>query len=91
MVRLDEEKGRLQSQIGQDVEQQNSDLTSLFSLIRTFFSEIVEEVIDRKALPTVSPNKEGHLEFKAEILDDSGNSTNADKGHTYRIHLTFLK
>jgi len=81
---LGEEKGHLQSKIEQDVEQQNSDSTSLFSLIRTFFSEIVEEVIDRKALLTVSPNKDGHLEFKAEILDDSGNSTSADKGHTYK-------
>jgi uncharacterized protein YydD (DUF2326 family) len=81
---LGEEKGHLQSEIEQDVEQQNSDSTSLFSLIRRFFSEIVEEVIDRKALLTVSPNKEGHLEFKAEILDDSGNSTSADKGHTYK-------
>jgi len=49
---LGEEKGHLQSKIEQDVEQQNSDSTSLFSLIRTFFSEIVEEVIDRKALLT---------------------------------------
>lgn len=32
----------------------------------------------------MSPNKEGHLEFKAEILDKSGNTTSADLGHTYR-------
>jgi len=32
----------------------------------------------------VSPNKEGHLEFKAEILDESGNATSADRGNTYR-------
>jgi uncharacterized protein YydD (DUF2326 family) len=81
---LSEEKGHLQSQIEEDVEKQNSDSTSLFSLIREFFSEIIEEVIDRKALLTVSPNQKGHLEFKAEILDDSGNSTSADKGNTYR-------
>jgi len=81
---LSEEKEHLQSQIEEDVERQNSDSTSLFSLIRGFFSEIVEEVIDRKALLTVFPNKEGHLEFKAEILDDSGNSTSADKGNTYK-------
>lgn len=81
---LSEEKEHLQSQIEEDVERQNSDSTSLFSLIRGFFSEIVEEVIDRKALLIVSPNREGHLEFKAEILDDSGNSTSADKGNTYK-------
>ncbi|EOJ9641838.1 DUF2326 domain-containing protein [Enterobacter hormaechei] len=81
---LTEERGHLQTQIEADVEKQNSDQDSLFSAIRLFFSEIVEEVIDRKALLSVSPNQAGHLEFKAEILDESGNATSADLGHTYR-------
>jgi uncharacterized protein YydD (DUF2326 family) len=81
---LAESKEQLQAQIEDDVEQQNSERESLFSAIRLFFSEIVEEVISRKALLSVSPNREGHLEFKAEILDESGNATSADLGHTYR-------
>lgn len=81
---LTEDLGHLQTQIEANVEQQNSDQNSLFSSIRLFFSEIVEEVIDRKALLSVSPNQVGHLEFKAEILDESGNATSADLGHTYR-------
>ena len=81
---LTEERGRLQTQVEADVEKQNSDKSSLFSIIRLFFSEVVEEVINRKALLSVSPNKEGHLDFKAEILDESGNATSADLGHTYR-------
>lgn len=81
---LTEECGRLQMQIEADVEKQNSDQNSLFSAIRVFFSEIVEEVIDRKALLSVSPNQAGHLDFRAEILDESGNATSADLGHTYR-------
>lgn len=81
---LTEECGHIQTQIETDVETQNSNQSSLFSSIRLFFSEIVEEVIDRKALLSVSPNQAGHLEFKAEILDESGNSTSADLGHTYR-------
>lgn len=81
---LTEECGHLQTQIEADVEKQNSDQDSLFSAIRVFFSEIVEEVIDRKALLSVSPNQAGHLEFRAEILDESGNATSADLGHTYR-------
>lgn len=81
---LAEERNHLQTQIEANVERQNSDQESLFSTIRIFFSEIVEEVIDRKALLSVSPNKEGHLEFKADILDESGNATSADLGHTYR-------
>jgi len=81
---LNEECGHLQTQIEADVEMQNSDQNSLFSAIRLYFNEIVEEVIDRKALLTVVPNQAGHLEFKAEILDESGNSTSADLGYTYR-------
>ncbi len=81
---LTDEKARLQTQIETEVEQQNADKTNLFSSIRLFFSEIVEDVIDHKALLSVPSNKEGHLEFKAEILDESGNATSADLGHTYR-------
>lgn len=81
---LMEERSHLQTQIEEDVERQNSTQDSLFSVIRVYFNEIVEEVIDRKALLSVSPNQQGHLEFKAEILDESGNATSADQGHTYR-------
>ena len=82
--RLEEQLGNLQAQIETDVEKQNTDGQSLFASIRLFFSEIVEEVIDRKALLSVFPNTLGHLEFRAEILDESGNATSADLGHTYR-------
>ncbi len=81
---LQEELGHLQADIEPDVEQQNSDPSCLFSSIRLFFSEIIEEVIDRKALLSASLNSVGHLEFKAEILDESGNTTSAGMGNTYR-------
>jgi uncharacterized protein YydD (DUF2326 family) len=81
---INEEREHLQTQIEDDVEKQNSDDKSLFSTIRVFFNDIVEDVIDRKALLSVSPNKGGHLEFKVEILDEAGNTTSADKGHSYR-------
>lgn len=81
---LTEDRGRLQTEIETNVEAQNADKSSLFSTIRLFFNEIVEEVVDRKALLSVSPNQQGHLEFKAEILDEAGNATSADMGHTYR-------
>lgn len=74
----------IQSQIEADVEQQNTDKSSLFSSIRVHFSDIIEEVISRKALLSVSPNSQGHLEFRADILDEAGNMTSADLGHTYR-------
>ncbi|MBL8679408.1 MAG: DUF2326 domain-containing protein [Myxococcales bacterium] len=79
-----EELGHLQTRIEQDVEQRNSEKTSLFSKIRLYFSEIVEAVINRKALLSVAPNQHGHLEFRVEILDESGNPTSADHGNTYR-------
>lgn len=81
---LAEERSHLQTQIEFNVEEQNSDQSSLFSTIRLFFNEIVEEVINRKALLSVSPNQLGHLDFRAEILDEGGNATSADLGHTYR-------
>lgn len=81
---LAEQRGHLQTEIEANVEAQNADKSSLFSTIRLFFNEIVEEVVDRKALLSVSPNQQGHLEFKAEILDEAGNVTSADMGHTYR-------
>ncbi|MBS9439726.1 DUF2326 domain-containing protein [Photorhabdus noenieputensis] len=81
---LSEECSHLQSKIENNVESQNSDQASIFSQIRLYFSEIVDTVISRKALLSVSPNREGHLLFKAEILDESGNATSADLGHTYR-------
>jgi uncharacterized protein YydD (DUF2326 family) len=81
---LREEQAALQVQIEANVEEQNSDKESLFLAIRVFFNEIVEEVISRKVLLSVSPNGQGHLEFRADILDESGNTTSADLGHTYR-------
>ncbi|WP_341710734.1 DUF2326 domain-containing protein [Limnobacter sp.] len=75
---------KLQSDIETDVEFQNTNKSSLFSLIRLYFSEIVEGVLAHKGLLSVSPNEKGHLEFRAEILDDQGKSTSADLGHTYR-------
>jgi uncharacterized protein YydD (DUF2326 family) len=81
---LKEEKNQLQTKIETNVELQNTEKRSRFSVIRVRFSEIVENVIDRKALLSVSPNLQGHLEFRADILDDSGNTTSADLGFTYR-------
>ncbi|MCY1669600.1 DUF2326 domain-containing protein [Novosphingobium sp. SL115] len=81
---LQEEKIHLQSAIEADVEAKSANAHSLFSTIRLYFNEIVEEVIDSKALLNVSVNRNGHLEFKAELLDEAGNATSADRGHSYR-------
>ena len=75
---------KLQAKIEENVEEQNSKTGGCFAKIRGLFSEVIEEVIDRKALLTVKSNQLGHLEFKAEILDEAGNATSADKGNSYR-------
>lgn len=82
---LSEECTHLQSKIEINVEaQQSAEGSSLFSSIRQFFSEIIEDVTAHKALLSVYPNKEGHLEFKAEVLDEADKATSADLGHSYR-------
>lgn len=81
---LSEEKNSLQLKIEKDVEFQNANKESLYSNFRLSFNEIIEKVIKRKALLSVSINREGHIEFSAEILDDTGNATSASLGHTYK-------
>ena len=79
-----EEKVHIQKQIEEDVERQNTTKTSFFNRVRQFFNEIVVAVLDRSALLSVSPNALGHLQFSAEILDETGRATSADAGHTYK-------
>jgi uncharacterized protein YydD (DUF2326 family) len=81
---LAEEKIHLQTEIEAEVEARSADKDSLFSSIRLYFNEIVEEVIDSKALLSVGVNQQGHLEFGAELLDEAGNATSADRGHSYK-------
>ncbi len=81
---LAEERTHLQAAIEADVEARNADGESLFSRIRLFFNEIVEDVIDQKALLSVVVNQAGHLDFRAELLDDAGNATSADRGFSYK-------
>lgn len=75
---------RLQESIEEDVESQSSNQESVFSAIRLFFNEIIEEVISRRAILTVVQNKQGNLDFRVEILGEEGESTSADVGATYR-------
>lgn len=81
---IEEEKTHLQAAIEADVEAKNANLGGLFSRIRIFFNEIVEEVIDKQALLSVVVNKAGHLEFRAELLNEAGIATSADRGFSYK-------
>lgn len=81
---LEEEKTHLQAGVEADVEAKNADASSLFNRIRIFFNEIVEEVIDQQALLSVVVNQFGHLDFRAELLNDAGIATSADRGFSYK-------
>ena len=81
---LEEEIAHLKAQVESNVDETNRSTGSLFSAIRLAFSEVVEEVISQKALLRVFTNTAGHMEFRVEILDESGNTTSASAGHTYR-------
>lgn len=81
---LEEERNHLQAAIEADVEAKNADVSSLFSRIRIYFNEIVEEVIDQQALLSVVVNQLGHLDFRAELLNDAGIATSADRGFSYK-------
>ncbi|WP_394274825.1 DUF2326 domain-containing protein [Luteococcus sp.] len=80
-----EEKTHLESALEREFEEKNSPGTdSVYRTIRLLFDEIIEEVLDQNALLTVSLNQQYHPEFEAEILDESGNATSAQRGHTYK-------
>ncbi|KQX34237.1 hypothetical protein ASD04_16470 [Devosia sp. Root436] len=81
---LKDDKSHLQSAIEAEVEAKNADEQSLFSRIRIYFNEIVQDVIDHQALLSVVVNQYGHLDFRAELLNDAGIATSADRGYSYK-------
>jgi uncharacterized protein YydD (DUF2326 family) len=75
------------NEVVQAVEENISSSTrqeSRYRKIRLEFGEIVKAVLDRPAVLSCALNKEGNIEFRAEILDEAGTTTSADDGHTYR-------
>lgn len=76
---------KLDIQIQDEIDRVSStEQTGLFSCLRREFDDIVFEVINRHGVLSVSVNKEGHAEFRADILGQGGMSTNQDEGSTYR-------
>lgn len=56
----------------------------VYTEIRVRFDAIVKTVLDQNALLTVSLNQAHHPEFDAQILDETGRETSAQRGHTYQ-------
>ena len=78
------QKEDLETLIEENYQKNTLDKNSIFSLIRIFFNEIIEEVIGRKALLNVALNNEYHLIFSVEVLDEIGVVTSADQGTSYQ-------
>lgn len=74
----------LHEEVREAVDNAKEDSEGRFSAIRRHFSEFIETVLGRKALLKVNVNSNGHVEFDAVILDDAGDATSADDGHTYK-------
>lgn len=79
-----DELSHLDTLLERNVEITNADPENVLSRIRRLFNQLVERVIDRKALLTVSLNNENHPVFDAQILDDDETPTSAVQGHTYK-------
>lgn len=81
---LKERLHTIEAKIIGNIEIESKNEESLFSKLRLYFNEIVQEVIDKKVLLSVRLNNSRHIEYDVEILDTSGHSTNENFGHSYR-------
>jgi uncharacterized protein YydD (DUF2326 family) len=54
-----------------------------YESIRGYFDQIVFKVVDRHANLFSRVNKEGHLEFEVEVLDDKAKPSSAGDGFSY--------
>ncbi|MCK5804934.1 MAG: DUF2326 domain-containing protein [Lentisphaeria bacterium] len=56
----------------------------VYRRVRLDFGEVIKSVLDRAAVLSCSLNNEGNIEFRSEILNESGTATSEDDGHTYK-------
>lgn len=52
--------------------------------IRRYFRDIIRRTLNQDAVIFTDINSNGNLDFRAEILDEKGNTTSRDKGSTYK-------
>jgi uncharacterized protein YydD (DUF2326 family) len=81
---LDEELGGLETEVEDAINSASGDPTSRFEAIRSYFAEIVAEVVGEGAVLGISMNSEGGIEFPAEFVNPSGVATSEDRGTSYR-------
>lgn len=81
---LDKEFGALQNEVEDAIGEASGDPTSRFEAIRSYFSEIVAEVVGEGAVLGISMNEQGGIEFPVEFVNPSGVATSEDRGTSYR-------
>ncbi|MDR1873136.1 MAG: DUF2326 domain-containing protein [Deltaproteobacteria bacterium] len=74
----------LKESVNDDIYIHKSNNTSIYSQIRLYFSEIIENVLSRKAILSVLINKAGHLKFRGSMLNESGSSIVPTNRSPYR-------
>jgi uncharacterized protein YydD (DUF2326 family) len=81
---IQERKNHLQTAIEVDVQTQAENTKSRYTEIQRYFDEIVHSVLDEHALLSVSVSSTGSLKFSADIVDESGGTTSAGRGFTFK-------
>lgn len=81
---LSREYDQLQTVVEDELAQLSQDEKSRFGHIRRFFAEIISDVIGEQAILSMTLNNAGGVDFRAELMSDSGVATSGDKGTSYR-------
>ncbi len=81
---LSQEFDQLQTVVEDELDELSQDDDSRFGEIRRYFADIVAAVIGEQAILSMTLNKSGGVEFRAELMGASGAATSGDKGTSYR-------
>jgi uncharacterized protein YydD (DUF2326 family) len=81
---LSQEFDQLQTVVEDELDELSQDDDSRFGEIRRYFADIVAAVIGEQAILSITLNKSGGVEFRAELMGASGAATSGDKGTSYR-------
>ncbi|WP_162240192.1 DUF2326 domain-containing protein [Rathayibacter sp. Leaf296] len=81
---LAEDFGRLQGMVEDEIDRLSQDDSSRFGQIRTFFGEIVSEVLGQNAIISMKLNGAGGIDFRAEFIGEDGTATSEDRGTSYK-------
>jgi uncharacterized protein YydD (DUF2326 family) len=81
---LSQEFDELQTEAEDELAQLSQDEESRFGQIRRHFADVVSAVIGEEAVLSMTLNRSGGVEFRAELMGASGLATSGDKGTSYR-------